>query len=108
VQALQTLVKQAIGPTIVVTHHLPHRDLCWQKPHDIAWTALHGSFANTGLESITDPKIKMWIYGHTHQRGMTTINGQQYMCNARGYPGENPGWVPVVFDIDENTGIISW
>ena len=108
VQALQTLVDMAMGPAIVVTHHLPHRDLCWQKPHDRAWTALHGSFANTRLESITDPKIRMWIYGHTHQRGMKTINGQQYMCNARGYPGENPHWTPVVFDIDESTGAISY
>jgi len=107
VQALQTLLDQAQGPCVMVTHHLPHRDLCWHKPHDLAWTALHGSFVNTGLESIRDEKIKLWIYGHTHQRGSRRIGGQRYMCNARGYPGENSLWTPVVFDIDENTGQIS-
>jgi len=107
VEALATMVEHAQGPTIVVTHHLPHRDLCWQKPHDRAWTALHGSFANTGMESIRDEKIRMWIYGHTHSRGDKLINGQRYLCNALGYPLENPGWTPVLFDIDEKTGIIS-
>lgn len=107
VQSLKTLLEQATGPAVVITHHLPHRDLCWHRPHDRAWTALHGSFVNTSMESIRDEKIKLWIYGHTHQRGSRSIQGQSYVCNARGYPGENDNWTPVVFDIDPNTGQIT-
>ena len=101
VQALQSLVNQLPGPIVVVTHHLPRRELCWQRRQDTAWTALHGSFANTAMESIHDEKIKLWIYGHTHRRGVNTINGQEYVCNARGYPGENNWWQPVLVDVND-------
>lgn len=107
VQALCALTEQATEPVIIVTHHLPHRDLCWHKAHDLTWTALHGSFVNTRMESVSSEKIRLWIYGHTHRRGMHTINNQEYLCNARGYPGENSQWRPVLIDIDESTGKIS-
>ena len=96
---LDQAVARATGPCVAITHHIPHRSLLWQKPHDPIWTAMHGSFANTQLEKIQSPDLKYWIYGHTHARGMKTINGCKYVCNARGYPGENSHWEPVVFDI---------
>jgi len=97
--ALQQMVDRSTGPVVVITHHIPDRSLLWQKPHDAIWTTLHGSFANTAMEKIQDPKIKLWIYGHTHQRGMKTIGETTFICNAKGYPHENPNWSPIVIEI---------
>jgi predicted phosphodiesterase len=84
---------------VVVTHHIPHRKLLWHRPQDMIWTKLQGSFANTRMEGISDPKVKYWMYGHTHQRGMTTIGPTTYVCNAKGYRGENPNWEPIVLEV---------
>ncbi len=51
------------------------------------------------MEPIIDPKIKLWIYGHTHFRGMDTVHGIPYICNARGYRKENSSWEPVILDV---------
>lgn len=92
-------VSSATGPVVVITHHLPHRRLSWQRPHDRIWTMLHGSFVNTRMEFIQDPRIRYWIYGHTHQRNMLDINGMTYVCNAKGYRGENDNWSPIMLEV---------
>ena len=97
--AIKQMISQSSGPVVVVTHHLPHRRLTWQKPYDPVWTSLHGSFVNTMFEEINDEKIKYWIYGHTHQRNMTNIGDVCYVCNARGYPDENQNWLPIVLEV---------
>jgi len=98
-ESIKGLVSKADGPIVVVTHHLPHRRFLWQRPHDPVWTMLHGSFVNTMMENIIDPKIKYWFYGHTHQRGMGDVGTTTYVCNARGYQGENNSWAPLVIEI---------
>lgn len=97
--AIKYMVEQSHLPVVVITHHIPHRKLLWHRPNDQTWTMLHGSFANTKLERIVDPKIKYWIYGHTHNRGMTKIGDTEYVCNARGYRYENPSWEPIILEI---------
>lgn len=97
--AIKHMVDNSPLPTIVITHHIPNRRLLWHKPHDQIWTMLHGSFANTRFEKIADPKIKYWIYGHTHNRGMTKIGDTEFVCNARGYRYENPNWEPIIIEI---------
>ena len=85
--------------SVVITHHLPNRKFCIQRPDDQIWTALHGCFVNTKMENIINPNIKYWIYGHTHQRGIETINDTTYICNARGYVNENQNWFPIILKI---------
>lgn len=98
-ESINNLVKSSTNPVVVVTHHIPYRTLAVSRPGDAIWTKLNGSFVNTLLETIVDPKIKLWIYGHTHFRGMHDINGQTYLCNARGYRRENPSWEPIIIDV---------
>ena len=98
-EAITNLVLGSTDPVVVITHHIPHRRFLWQKPHDRVWTMLHGSFVNTRMESIVDPSIKYWIYGHTHQRGMMDIGSTTYVCNAKGYHGENPRWEPLILEV---------
>lgn len=98
-ETMRDLIGTATGPVVAITHHIPNRRFLWQRPHDRIWTMLHGSFANTRMESIVDPKIRYWIYGHTHQRGMNELNGTTYVCNAKGYQGENQSWEPIVLEV---------
>ena len=35
-----------------------------------------------------NPKIKKWIFGHTHQSHNTSNDGIQYICNPRGRPDD--------------------
>ena len=92
-------VSEATTPVVVVTHHAPHRALL-QKDPDPIWTSLNGSYANTMMESVRDSRIRAWCFGHTHVRQDREINGVRYINNARGYPGENPSWMPVEIEID--------
>lgn len=96
---LRDSVSTARGTKVVITHHVPHRRFIWQKPHDRVWTMLHGSFVNTRMESIQDPEIRYWIYGHTHTRNMSDLGSTTYVCNARGYRGENNRWEPIILDV---------
>jgi len=96
---IQKIVDQHSGPVVVLTHHAPHRDLLQSNPNP-RWTQLNGSYANTLMESICNSNIRAWCFGHTHQRQDRVINGVRYINNARGYPGENPGWTPVEIEID--------
>lgn len=66
VNYIKSAVVESTEPVVVVTHHLPHRQLSMFKPHLITWTKLHGMFVNTMMEPIIDSKIKYWCYGHTH------------------------------------------
>ena len=86
-------------PTVIVTHHLPHRSLKWDRPEDPIWTKQHGGFVNTKMEKIINKNIKFWCYGHTHQRGMKDINGITYVCNSRGYWHENHNWQFISLEI---------
>ena len=96
---IRTAVAESTEPVVVVTHHLPHRQLSVFRPHLITWTKLHGMFANTKMESIIDPKIKYWCYGHTHYGSYREINGINYVCNPVGYPMENRNWQYVELDV---------
>lgn len=96
---IHELVGKSDGNMVVITHHVPHRQCLHLRPENPAWTMLHGSFANTRLERVVNDRIGHWIYGHTHLRGMKTIGNTTYLCNPRGYPGENPGWEPVFIDV---------
>jgi len=84
---------------VVVTHHLPHRQLSVLRPQDISWTKLHGMFVNTMMEDVCDPKIKYWCYGHTHYGSWKTIANMNYVCNPVGYPMENRNWQYVELDV---------
>lgn len=90
------------GPIVVVTHHIPHRKLVHQKPNDIEWTKTHGVFVNTQFEKIKSPNIKLWCYGHTHERIMKTLdNNITYVCNARGYYYEFNSYLPLILDLND-------
>lgn len=85
---------EMIREIVVVTHMSPCSDLMEWKEGDNFWNLLTPSYINSQLKVVLEAdvnrKIKNWVYGHTHQRKITEVDGVKYINNARGYPRENP------------------
>lgn len=75
---------------IILTHHQPSFrliDAKYKKFHN-----MNHFFAANCDDLFTQSKIKYWIYGHTHTPfyGKLEDSPIQFICNAYGYPRENP------------------
>jgi predicted phosphodiesterase len=77
------------GPTVVITHHAPHRN------------SIAPAFAthplNPGFVSDLDAlmgRAALWIHGHTHTAFDYDVRGTRVVCNPRGYPHETTGFDP--------------
>jgi len=82
------------GPTVVVSHHLPHPA---SIPAKQSRSVLNAAFASD-LSHIVGPPISMWIHGHTHDSCDHVVNDTRIVCNPRGYlPHEpNPAFNPAL------------
>ena len=84
---VDALNKHFVGPTVVVTHHLPASPSIASQYMD---DPLNPAFASR-LESIVDKyRPDLWIHGHTHVPCDYEIFGTRVVCNPRGYPSEAP------------------
>jgi predicted phosphodiesterase len=75
------------GPTVVVTHFLPHPASI--APHFAAHPL------NPGFASQLEPLVArttLWIHGHTHAASDDVVGRTRVVCNPRGYPGEQTGF----------------
>jgi len=72
-----------ISNIIIVTHTQP--DISFINLEDLA-TELNTEFENITSEKF--PKIKHWIFGHTHEQHITKKNNIIYTCNPRGRPDD--------------------
>ena len=69
------------GATVVVTHHLPHRDSIAPRYDD---DPRNGAFVSD-LSRLMG-KSALWIHGHTHNSFDYVASGTRVVCNPRGYP----------------------
>lgn len=69
------------GPTVVVTHHAPHRGSLSQRYAD-DWSS--GAFVNELPETFFEVPM-LWIHGHTHQSFDYRVRACRVMSNPRGY-----------------------
>jgi len=75
------------GPTVVVTHHLPHiRSVAARYEGDL----LNGAFASN-LGGLFDVP-KLWVHGHTHESMDYVESGVRVVCNPRGYERGDGSW----------------
>jgi len=95
---LRTAVSETDLPKVVLSHHIPHRNLVKVTANPM-WNLLNGSFLNTELETVRHSSVKAWCYGHTHFRDDRVIDGIRHVNNARGYPRENSSWTPVEIEV---------
>ena len=75
------LAEEFVGSTVVVTHHLPHRQSIHSKYEG---SELNPSFASD-LGDLMGPSVSLWIHGHTHESFDYVVNGTRVVCNPRGY-----------------------
>jgi predicted phosphodiesterase len=75
------LAEPFAGPTVVVTHHAPHRGSLAQRYAD-DWAS--GAFVNELPDAFFEVPV-IWIHGHTHQQFDYTIRSCRIVSNPRGY-----------------------
>jgi predicted phosphodiesterase len=80
------LAQPFAGPTVVMTHHLPHRLSIHPKYEG---TRLNPSFASD-LDHLVRAPVSLWIHGHTHESIDYEVNGTRVFCNPRGYLPAEP------------------
>jgi hypothetical protein len=89
------LAEEFDGPTVVVTHFLPHRRSIHPKYEG---DRFNPAFASD-LAHLVRPPVTLWIHGHTHESFDYVVNGTRVVCNPRGYlpiepnPAFDPGFV---------------
>jgi len=77
------------GPTVVVTHFLPHPGSIAPR---FATHPLNPAFASDLRPLLA--RATLWIHGHTHAAADYRAGGARVVCNPRGYPGEPTGFRP--------------
>jgi Icc-related predicted phosphoesterase len=80
------LAGNPVGPTVVVTHHLPAATSVAKR---YANDPLNPAFASRMEHVIEKYRPELWIHGHTHVPCDYALFGTRVVCNPRGYPGEN-------------------
>lgn len=78
-------------PTIVVTHHLPHRG---SVPAKFASDLLNAAYASDLSALIEDGRPALWLHGHTHESADYVVGNTRIVCNPRGYDDENGAFNP--------------
>jgi len=82
----QRLAEPFAGPTVVVTHHLPHRQSIHPKYEG---TRFNPCFASD-LDHLVRAPVALWVHGHTHESIDSVVNGTRVVCNPRGYLPNEP------------------
>lgn len=81
---LEQLQDESDQPTVVLTHHLPHRKSIDPKYLGKVST---GGFASNCDELFVQPKKPVyWLHGHTHHSVEYVENETSVMCRPMGYP----------------------
>jgi predicted phosphodiesterase len=74
------------GPTVVVTHHLPHR----KSVHPIFEGERSNPAFASDLSALFRDQVKLWVHGHTHESMDYEVGATRVLCNPRGYIPQLP------------------
>jgi predicted phosphodiesterase len=74
------------GPTVVVTHYLPHRKSIHPR---YAGNRFNPCFASDLAHLVRAP-VALWIHGHTHESLDYRVGTTRVVCNPRGYLPREP------------------
>jgi Calcineurin-like phosphoesterase len=80
------------GPTLIVTHHVPHLTAC-HPGHGL--NALAPGFCSDCddlIEAASGVGVVAWIFGHHHWSQRLEVHGVKLLAAQPGYPGEDTGW----------------
>jgi hypothetical protein len=82
-----------LGPTIIVTHHVPHPAArnC-NFPPDDPLGPIFFSDCHELIAAAAPKGVAAWIFGHHHYCVDVMISGVRLLSAQRGYPRERTGW----------------
>ena len=69
------------GPTVIVTHHLPHV----RSVHSIYDGERSNPAFASDLSALFRDQVKLWVHGHTHESMDYRVGCTRVLCNPRGY-----------------------
>lgn len=76
------------GKTVVVTHHLPSRELVSARFTSKFSDGINGGFVGACDDIFEKYSPALWVHAHTHDSINTKIKNTQVVCNPAGYRGE--------------------
>lgn len=86
------------GRTIVMTHHLPVKQMLNPKRLEEA-DIISAAYASDLASEIEPFPVDAWICGHSHDAVEYLLSGQErdirFLRNIRGYPGQGAGFDPL-------------
>ncbi len=80
------------GPTLIVTHHVPHSTACHPRHGMSALSPAFCSDCDDLLQAARPAGVAAWIFGHHHWSQEVTVQGLRLVSAQPGYPGEETGW----------------
>jgi len=86
VKYINQCLLNATDKVVIVGHHAPSFQSI--DPRYRALREMNGAYASDLSDLMLDnPKIKLWIHGHTHSPHDYMIGDTRVLCNPRGYVG---------------------
>jgi calcineurin-like phosphoesterase family protein len=80
------------GPTLVVTHHVPHPAAAHPAHGMTALTPAFVSDCGTLIAAAAASNTVAWIYGHNHWSQEVEVGGVKLLSAQLGYPREQSNW----------------
>lgn len=88
-----SLAESFEGPTVIITHFAPHRDVIGARDSTVNRIALNAYFVTDCSDLIRRYRPMLWVFGHTHAAvDMEVEGGTRLVSNPRGYPHETASW----------------
>lgn len=87
----EALARPFDGPTVVITHHAPHRGSLHPRYHD---SPINAGFVSNLEGLILRGSPNLWVHGHVHDSFDYRVGLTRIVCNPRGYGNENPAFEP--------------
>lgn len=87
----ETLATPFDGPTVVVTHHAPHRGSLHSRWRD---STLNPGFVSDLEGLILAGQPDLWVHGHVHDSFDYMVGRTRVVCNPKGYGDENLAFDP--------------
>lgn len=80
------------GPTLVVTHHVPHPAAAHPGHGLNELAAAFCSDCGDLIAAASSARVRAWIFGHHHWSHAVEVGGLPLLSAQPGYPGEETGW----------------
>ena len=81
------------GPTLIVTHHVPHLNARHPRYGLNALTPAFCSDCGDLIGAAASAGAVAWIFGHHHWSHCLEMHGLPLLTAQPGYPGEDTGWI---------------